>query len=279
MTERGLSAIVRLDIHLNDDAGMGLHPQCGPGKEEREKFMLNISHFSKTYPGGKRAVEDLSLTVPAGHIVGFIGHNGAGKTTTLRCAAGILDFSEGTIEIDGHDIAREPVAAKQVTAFLPDNPDLYEFMTGVQYLTFIADIYGIPADERTRRVKEYADAFELTQALGSAIGGYSHGMKQKLALISALMRKPRLLILDEPFVGLDPQAAFVMKGYLRRVCDEGGSVLFSTHVLEVAQKLCDRIAIIKGGRLVEEGPTADIVGKSDLEAVFLELAREGEGHA
>ena len=258
---------------------MGLHPQCGPGKEEREIFMLNISHFSKTYPGGKRAVEDLSLTVPAGHIVGFIGHNGAGKTTTLRCAAGILDFSEGTIEIDGHDIAREPVAAKQVTAFLPDNPDLYEFMTGVQYLTFIADIYGIPADERTRRVKEYADAFELTQALGSAIGGYSHGMKQKLALISALMRKPRLLILDEPFVGLDPQAAFVMKGYLRRACDEGGSVLFSTHVLEVAQKLCDRIAIIKGGRLVEEGPTADIVGKSDLEAVFLELAREGEGHA
>ena len=228
--------------------------------------MLNISHFSKTYPGGKRAVEDLSLAVPAGQIVGFIGHNGAGKTTTLRCAAGILDFSEGTIEIDGHDIRREPVAAKQVTAFL-------------QYLTFIADIYGIPAGERTRRVQEYAGAFELTAALGSAIGSYSHGMKQKLALISALMRKPRLLILDEPFVGLDPQAAFVMKGYLRQVCSEGGSVLFSTHVLEVAQKLCDRIAIIKAGRLVEEGPTADIVGKSDLEAVFLELAREGEGHA
>ena len=204
--------------------------------------MLNISHFSKTYPGGKRAVEDLSLAVPAGQIVGFIGHNGAGKTTTLRCAAGILDFSEGTIEIDGHDIRREPVAAKQVTAFLPDNPDLYEFMTGVQYLTFIADIYGIPAGERTRRVQEYAGAFE-------------------------------------PFVGLDPQAAIVMKGYLRQVCSEGGSVLFSTHVLEVAQKLCDRIAIIKAGRLVEEGPTADIVGKSDLEAVFLELAREGEGHA
>ena len=166
-----------------------------------------------------------------------------------------------------------------MTAFLPDNPDLYEFMTGVQYLTFIADIYGIPAGERTRRVQEYAGAFELTAALGSAIGSYSHGMKQKLALISALMRKPRLLILDEPFVGLDPQAAFVMKGYLRQVCSEGGSVLFSTHVLEVAQKLCDRIAIIKAGHLVEEGPTADIVGKSDLEAVFLELAREGEGHA
>ena len=241
--------------------------------------MLNISNFSKTYPGGKRAVENLNLIVPDGQIVGFIGHNGAGKTTTLRCAAGILDFSEGSMEIDGHDILRQPVAAKQVMAFLPDNPDLYDFMTGVQFLTFIADIYGISSDERTQRVKEYADAYELTEALGSAIGSYSHGMKQKLALISALMRRPRLLILDEPFVGLDPQAAYVTKGYLRDVCARGGSVLFSTHVLEVAQKLCDRIAIIKAGHLVEEGPTADIVGKSDLEAVFLELAREGEGHA
>ena len=236
--------------------------------------MLNISHFSKTYPGGKRAVEDLSLAVPAGQIVGFIGHNGAGKTTTLRCAAGILDFSEGTIEIDGHDIRREPVAAKQVTAFLPDNPDLYEFMTGVQYLTFIADIYGIPAGERTRRVQEYASAFELTAALGSAIGSYSHGMKQKLALISALMRKPRLLILDEPFVGLDPQAAFVMKGYLRQVCSEGGSVLFSTHVLEVAEKLCDKVAIIQGGRLIRSGTMEEVKGDDSLEDVFLEL--EGE---
>ena len=196
MTEGGLSVIVRLDIHLNDEAGTGGRARGPPEQEEREISMLNISHFSKTYPGGKRAVEDLSLAVPAGQIVGFIGHNGAGKTTTLRCAAGILDFSEGTIEIDGHDIRREPVAAKQVTAFLPDNPDLYEFMTGVQYLTFIADIYGIPAGERTRRVQEYAGAFELTAALGSAIGSYSHGMKQKLALISALMRKPRLLSLD-----------------------------------------------------------------------------------
>ena len=241
--------------------------------------MLQITHFSKTYSGGKRAVDDLSLEVHPGEMMGFIGHNGAGKTTTLRCVAGILDFTEGEITIGGHSIKTEPVAAKSITAFLPDNPDLYEFLKGIDYLGFIADIYGIPKDERRARVAKYADAFELTGALGSAIGGYSHGMKQKLALISALMRNPKLLILDEPFVGLDPEAAYTVKGFLRQLCDEGGAVLFSTHVLEVAEKLCDKIAIIKGGKLIECGRTADVVGNQSLESVFLELGREGEEHA
>lgn len=241
--------------------------------------MLTITHFSKTYPGGKRAVDDLSLTVNAGEIMGFIGHNGAGKTTTLRCVSGILDFTEGEIAIDGHSVKAEPIAAKQVTAFLPDNPDLYEFLTGIQYLAFIADLYGIPKEAREARIRKYADAFELTGALGSAVGSYSHGMKQKLAVISALMRAPRLLILDEPFVGLDPQAAFVLKGFLHEVCAAGGAVFFSTHVLEVAEKLCDRIAIIQKGRLVKIGDTASVVGDESLEQVFLELAREGGEHA
>ena len=240
-----------------------------------EGIMLTITNFSKTYAGGKKAVDNLSLTVNAGEIMGFIGHNGAGKTTTLRAVAGILDFTEGEIVIDGHSVKDEPVAAKQVTAFLPDNPDLYEFLTGIKYLAFIADIYGISKDVREERIRKYADAFELTGALGSPIGGYSHGMKQKLAVISALIRAPRLLILDEPFVGLDPQAAFVLKGFLREICAAGGAVFFSTHVLEVAEKLCDRIAIIKGGRLVKMGTTASVVGDESLEQVFLELAQEG----
>ena len=241
--------------------------------------MLTVSHFPKSYSGGKRAVDDLSFTAPRGTITGFIGHNGAGKSTTLRCAAGILDFSEGEIRIGGHDVRTEPVAAKSITAFLPDNPDLYDFMTGIQYLNFIADIYSIPSAERTRRVEKYAGAFDILSVLGSQIGSYSHGMKQKLALVSALIREPQLLMLDEPFVGLDPQASHVMKGFLREVCDRGGSVLFSTHILEVAQKLCDRIVIIRGGQLVEEGFTAEVVGNSDLESVFLELAEEGGGDA
>ena len=226
--------------------------------------MLYIEHYSKTYPGGKKAVDDLTLYVQPGEIYGFIGHNGAGKTTTLRAVAGVMDFTEGTITIDGHDIKREPVAAKQVTAFLPDNPDLYEFMKGIDYLNFIADLYGI----------KYAGAFELTGNLGSPIGSYSHGMRQKLALISAFIRRPRLLILDEPFVGLDPAAAHLMKGYLAELCQGGSAVFFSTHVLEVAEKLCHKIAIIKHGRLVKSGPTAELVGDSSLEDVFLEL--EGE---
>ena len=236
--------------------------------------MLRIDHYSKTYPGGKRAVDDLTLHVRPGEIYGFIGHIGAGKTTTLRAVAGVMDFTEGIITIDGHDIKRESVAAKQVTAFLPDNPDLYEFMKGIDYLNFIADLYDIPAGQRTADIGKYADAFELTGNLGSPIGSYSHGMRQKLALISAFIRRPRLLILDEPFVGLDPAAAHLMKGYLAELCQGGSAVFFSTHVLEVAEKLCHKIAIIKHGRLVKSGPTAELVGDSSLEDVFLEL--EGE---
>lgn len=238
--------------------------------------MLEISHYTKTYANNKKAVDDLSLTLHAGEIMGFIGHNGAGKTTTLRAVAGILDFTQGTITIDGHDIQKEPVAAKSVSAFLPDNPDLYEFLTGIAYLNFIADLYDLSQAVRTERIEKYAAAFELTGALGSQIAGYSHGMKQKLALISAFIRAPKLLVLDEPLVGLDPQAAFAMKAFLREMCDAGGAVIFSTHVLEVAEKLCDRIAIIRAGKLVEVGKTADIVGNSSLETVFLELAQEGE---
>ncbi len=238
--------------------------------------MLTISHLTKTYSGGKRAVDDLSLTVEAGEVYGFIGHNGAGKTTTLRAAAGVLAFEGGSILVDGHDIQKEPVPAKRITAFLPDNPDLYEFLSGIKYLTFIADVYSIPKEKRQPLIAKYADAFELTSALGSPIASYSHGMKQKLALISAFIREPKMLLLDEPFVGLDPKASFIMKEFLREICREGGAVFFSTHVLEVAEKLCDKIAIIKNGRLIEAGPTADIVGKSSLETVFLELEQEGE---
>ena len=237
--------------------------------------MLEIKNLSKTYPGGKLAVDNLTLNVEAGKIYGFIGHNGAGKSTTLKCVAGVLDFDAGDISIDGHSILKEPVAAKRVTAFLPDNPDLYEFMSGIRYLEFIADIYEIPKEERSPLISKYSDAFELTGSLGSAINGYSHGMKQKLAIISALIRRPRLLILDEPFVGLDPSAAFTLKTYLHELCADGGAVFFSTHVLEVAEKLCDMIAIIKQGRLVEAGTTAEVVGNSNLEHVFLELAAEG----
>ncbi len=239
--------------------------------------MLNIQNLTKIYSGTKRAVNELSLTVQAGELYGFIGHNGAGKSTTLRAVAGILAFEGGSITIDGHDIQKQPVAAKRVTAFLPDNPDLYEFLSGIQYLTFIADMYSIPKDDRAPLIKKYGDAFELTGALGSAIASYSHGMKQKLALISAFIRAPRLLILDEPFVGLDPVASFRMKEFLHELCQNGGAVFFSTHVLEVAEKLCTKIAIIKDGRLVEAGPTADIVGKTSLEHVFLELANENTG--
>ncbi|MEG2958675.1 MAG: ABC transporter ATP-binding protein [Oscillospiraceae bacterium] len=233
--------------------------------------MLEIKHYSKVYSGGKRAVDDLSLTVNAGEIYGFIGPNGAGKTTTLRAVAGVMDFSEGQILIDGHDIKKDPTAAKKITAFLPDNPDLYDFLSGIKYLTLIADLYEIPGDIRTHLIAKYADAFDLTGNLGSAIGSYSHGMKQKLALISALIRQPKLLILDEPFVGLDPAASHLLKGFLAELCQNGGAVFFSTHVLEVAEKLCHRVGIIKDGRLIREGITAQLVGDSTLEAVFLGL--------
>jgi ABC-2 type transport system ATP-binding protein len=236
--------------------------------------MLTIENLTKTFPGGKRAVDGLSLNVEAGEIYGFIGHNGAGKTTTLRSVAGIISFDAGRISVDGHDVVAEPVAAKKAMAFLPDNPDIYDFLTGVQYLKFTADIYGIPAERRQPLIAKYADAFELTGSLGSLISGYSHGMKQKLALISAFIREPRLLILDEPFVGLDPKAAYLTKGFMRELCQAGGAVFFSSHVLDVVEKLCHKIAIIKNGKLVEAGVTSEIVGKSSLESVFLEL--EGE---
>lgn len=240
--------------------------------------MLEISHYSKRF-GSKVAVDDLSLTVPAGRIVGFIGHNGAGKTTTLRAAAGVLDFTDGRITIDGHDVRADPVGAKSVAAFLPDNPDLYEFMSGLDYLGFIADIYGIATPQRRERIGHYAEAYGLSGELGSSVGSYSHGMKQKLALISAFIRTPRLLMLDEPFVGLDPVAAHALKGHLRATCDAGGAVLFSTHILEVAQSLCDDIAIIAQGRLVVAGPTAQVVGDSSLEDVFLGLSERANPQA
>ena len=236
--------------------------------------MLSINHFSKQYAPGRYAVQDLTLQVAPGEICGFLGHNGAGKSTTLRAVAGVLDFTEGDITIDGHSIRTEPVAAKQAMAFLPDNPDLYDFLTGIQYLNFVADICAVPADVRTARIQELAGAFALTGDLGSPIGSYSHGMKQKLALISALIRRPKLLLLDEPFVGLDPNAAYTLKQMLHQLCREGGAVFFSTHVLEVAEKLCDKLAILKNGRLIEAGPTAEIVGKRNLEEVFLQLERE-----
>ncbi len=232
--------------------------------------MLNIQHFTKTY-GEKRAVDDLSLHIAPGEIYGFIGHNGAGKTTTLKAAVGILQFDAGEITIGGHSIKTEPLACKQLLAYIPDNPDLYDFMSGIQYLNFIADIFGIPAAERWARIEPYADAFELTGDLGQPISAYSHGMKQKLAIIAAWIHDPKLIIMDEPFVGLDPKAAHLLKGMMRELCDVGGAIFFSTHVLEVAEKLCDKVAIIKGGRLIRSGTMEEVKGDDSLEDVFLEL--------
>ena len=235
--------------------------------------MLNIQHFTKTY-GEKKAVDDLSLHIAPGEIYGFIGHNGAGKTTTLKAAVGILQFDTGEITIGGHSIKTEPLACKQLLAYIPDNPDLYDFMSGIQYLNFIADIFGIPAAERWARIEPYADAFELTGDLGQPISAYSHGMKQKLAIIAAWIHDPKLVIMDEPFVGLDPKASHILKGMMREVCDAGGAIFFSTHVLEVAEKLCDKVAIIKGGKLIRSGTMEEVKGDDSLEEVFLEL--EGE---
>ena len=232
--------------------------------------MLNIQHFTKTY-GEKKAVDDLSLHIAPGEIYGFIGHNGAGKTTTLKAAVGILQFDAGEITIGGHSIQTEPLACKQLLAYIPDNPDLYDFMSGIQYLNFIADIFGIPAAERWARIEPYADAFELTGDLGQPISAYSHGMKQKLAIIAAWIHDPKLVIMDEPFVGLDPKAAHLLKSMMRELCDAGGAIFFSTHVLEVAEKLCDKVAIIKGGRLIRSGTMEEVKGDDSLEDVFLEL--------
>lgn len=232
--------------------------------------MLNIQHFTKTY-GEKRAVDDLSLHIAPGEIYGFIGHNGAGKTTTLKAAVGILQFDAGEITIGGHSIQTEPLACKRLLAYIPDNPDLYDFMSGIQYLNFIADVFGIPAAERWARIEPYADAFELTGDLGQPISAYSHGMKQKLAIIAAWIHDPKLIIMDEPFVGLDPKAAHLLKGMMRELCDVGGAIFFSTHVLEVTEKLCDKVAIIKGGRLIRSGTMEEVKGDDSLEDVFLEL--------
>lgn len=237
--------------------------------------MLTITGFSKTY-GDKKAVSNLSLEIRSGEIYGFIGHNGAGKTTTLKAVAGILQFEEGEIMIGGKSIRKDPLACKKMIAYIPDNPDLYEYMTGIQYLNFIADIFEVSEQERNERIHKYADLFELTKDLGQPISSYSHGMKQKLAVISAWVHEPRLIIMDEPFVGLDPKAAHLLKEMMREFCDNGGAIFFSTHVLEVAEKLCDKIAIIKKGELIRTGTMEEVKGDTSLEDVFLELEERND---
>lgn len=232
--------------------------------------MLKITHLTKTY-GEKKAVDDLTLHIEPGVIYGFIGHNGAGKTTTLKSAVGILPFDKGEILIDGMNISDSPIACKKKIAYIPDNPDLYEFMTGIQYLNFVADIYEVDGEKRSERITELAEAFELAGDLGKPVSAYSHGMKQKLAIIGAWVHEPRLIIMDEPFVGLDPIAAHTLKGMMRQLCDKGGSIFFSTHVLEVAEKLCDKVAIIKDGKLIRQGTMEEVKGDASLESVFLEL--------
>ena len=235
--------------------------------------MLKIEHLSKKY-GDKTAVDDLNLHIVPGEIYGFIGHNGAGKTTTLKSVAGILQFDTGEIYIDGKSIRTQPLECKRSFAYIPDNPDIYEFMTGIKYLNFVADIFGVSAADRQEKIRKYAEIFELSSDLAQPISTYSHGMKQKLAIISAWIHSPKLIIMDEPFVGLDPKAAHLLKGMMREICDNGGAIFFSTHVLEVAEKLCDKIAIIKEGKLVRSGTMEEVKGDDSVEAVFLELEEE-----
>lgn len=235
--------------------------------------MLNIQHLTKTY-GDKKAVDDLSLHIAPGEIYGFIGHNGAGKTTTLKASVGILRFDSGEISVGGISVKDNPVACKKQMAYIPDNPDIYEYMSGIKYLNFIADIFEVGSDLRQERIKKYADVFEITADLAQPVSAYSHGMKQKLAIISAWIHDPKLIIMDEPFVGLDPKAAHLLKGMMREKCEEGGAIFFSTHVLEVAEKLCDKVAIIKNGVLIRSGTMDEVKGDTSLEDVFLEL--EGE---
>ena len=235
--------------------------------------MLDIQHLTKTY-GEKKAVDDLTLHIAPGEIYGFIGHNGAGKTTTLKSVVGILQFDQGQITIGGKSIKTDPLACKRLLAYIPDNPDLYDYMTGIKYLHFIADVFGVDAQTRRERIRTYADTFELTGDLAQPIAAYSHGMKQKLAIIAAWLHDPRLIVMDEPFVGLDPKAAHTLKGMMRQVCDNGGAIFFSTHVLEVAEKLCDKVAIIKGGRLIRSGTMEEVKGDDSLEEVFLELEED-----
>lgn len=235
--------------------------------------MLRIKHLTKTY-GAKKAVDDLSLEIAPGEIYGFIGHNGAGKTTTIKSCCGIIGFDGGEITVGGISVKEKPLECKRMIAYIPDNPDLYEFLSGIKYLNFVADIYGIPKREREEKIAKYADLFELTDDLAQPVSSYSHGMKQKLAIIGALIHSPRLMVLDEPFVGLDPKAAHILKGLMRELCDNGGAIFFSTHVLEVAEKLCDKIAIIKDGKLIVSGKTDEVRGNTSLENVFLELEED-----
>ena len=232
--------------------------------------MLRINHFTKTY-GDKKAVDDLTLHIQPGEIYGFIGHNGAGKTTTLKSVAGIMQFDSGEILVDGVSMKADPLACKKKIAYIPDNPDLYDFMTGIQYLNFVGDVFAVPAQVRSQRIRELAETFELTGDLNQSIGSYSHGMKQKLAIISAWLHEPELILMDESFVGLDPKAAHILKEMMRQVCSRGGAIFFSTHVLEVAEKLCHKVAIIKGGRLIRSGTMEEVKGDTSLESVFLEL--------
>lgn len=240
--------------------------------------MLEIKNLTKTY-GDKKAVDNLSLHIRPGEIYGFIGHNGAGKTTTLKSAVGILKFDSGGIFIDGVSLADKPIECKKKIAYIPDNPDLYEFMTGIRYLNFIADIFAVSSADRYDRIHKYADLFEITKDLAEPISSYSHGMKQKLAIISALIHEPKLIIMDEPFVGLDPKAAHTLKEIMAEICKNGGAIFFSTHVLEVAEKLCDKVAIIKGGKLIKSGTTEEIKGDESLEDVFLELSEGRDENA
>ena len=236
--------------------------------------MLTIKNLTKHYKGSTKGITDSSLTIAGGDIYGFIGHNGAGKTTTLKSVAGILQFDEGEIYIDGKSVKTQPLECKQIISYIPDNPDLYDYMSGIKYLNFIADIFGVDSAKRSERIKKYADLFEITDDLAQPIAAYSHGMKQKLAIIAAWIHEPRLIIMDEPFVGLDPKASHLLKEMMREVCDKGGAIFFSTHVLEVAEKLCDKVAIIKAGKLIRSGTMEEVKGDDSLEQVFLEL--EGE---
>jgi len=240
---------------------------------EMNEPILKIDHLTKTY-GNKKAVDDLSLSIYPGTIYGFIGHNGAGKTTTIKACCGILQFDGGTITVDGKSVQADPIACKKELAYIPDNPDLYEFLSGIKYLNFVADIYGVPQKERQERIRRFADEFELTSDLAQPVSAYSHGMKQKLAVIAALLHEPKMLIMDEPFVGLDPIASHKLKLIMRDLCNRGGAIFFSTHVLEVAEKLCDQVAIIKAGKLIRTGSMEEVRGDSSLEDVFLELEAE-----
>ena len=235
-----------------------------------EKKVLEIKHYSKSYGEGKKAADDVSITVMAGDIVGFIGHNGAGKSTTIRAVVGVLDFTEGEIFIDGHSVKDEAIESKKVTAYIPDNPDLYENLTGIQYLNFVADVFNIDVASREERIKKYADLFEITDSLGDLISSYSHGMKQKVAIISALIHEPKLLVLDEPFVGLDPKASFTLKEIMHEMCKRGTAIFFSTHVLDVAEKLCNKVVIIKHGKIIASGTMDELTEGHSLEEVFLE---------